>query len=362
MANKEQITSYYVNAREQIKLNNPLLARKYVLMILNAACKTYYSPDVGIKMKVKTAAFMDKWLAVSRDLYGYGVTEYVAECFGLADMTKKADPLPAGGRAPEERSADKNVSAEGEDALLPDIEGLLPEPTPEISAQTPSGSGGIDISKVIEDAGAHSDWGSEVFESNKSAVVEISVVGAARIFNGTGFIISDKGYVLTNDHVVFDESNGVYHKKLKMSLAGEKKMHKLEVIISDKKSDVALCTFDAGEVENFSSVKCVKDYSKVKQGAECLVIGNAFGMGLAPCIGYIRFAKNDNGNLVYTVPTNPGDSGGPVFNRAGECIGINKSKTVAVNNVAADGYANATPMDTVMQLLEKWTKLNQITL
>ena len=168
--------------------------------------------------------------------------------------------------------------------------------------------------------------------------------------------------MLTNDHVVFDESNGVYHKKLKMSLAGEKKMHKLEVIISDKKSDVALCTFDAGEVENFSSVKCVKDYSKVKQGAECLVIGNAFGMGLAPCIGYIRFAKNDNGNLVYTVPTNPGDSGGPVFNRAGECIGINKSKTVAVNNVAADGYANATPMDTVMQLLEKWTKLNQITL
>ncbi len=50
------------------------------------------------------------------------------------------------------------------------------------------------------------------------------------------------------------------------------------------------------------------------------------------------------------------------FVRQGECIGINKSKTVTVNNVSADGYANATPMDTIEKLLNKWCKSNGIKL
>ncbi len=54
--------------------------------------------------------------------------------------------------------------------------------------------------------------------------------------------------------------------------------------------------------------------------------------------------------------------GGPVFNRKGECIGINKSKTVKVNNTVADAYANATPMDKVSEILEKWTSNNNIEL
>jgi V8-like Glu-specific endopeptidase len=85
-------------------------------------------------------------------------------------------------------------------------------------------------------------------------------------------------------------------------------------------------------------------------------------MGLAPFTGVVRFTKNDNGNLVYTAPSNPGDSGGPVLNRKGECIGINKSKTLAVNNVSADSYANATPMDKINELLEKWCESNKIIL
>ena len=66
--------------------------------------------------------------------------------------------------------------------------------------------------------------------------------------------------------------------------------------------------------------------------------------------------------MVYTAPSNPGDSGGPVFNRIGECIGINKSRTVAVNGTAAEAYANATPMDKIDELLKKWTDANYIEL
>lgn len=357
MADKEQIISFYINAREQVKLKNPRLARKYVLMILNSAVKSYYSEGTGILAKAKLAAFMDKWLAVSRDLYDVGITEYVNECFGLAKADKKDVRRPAGKAAKGEGAAVPAASGAGAAARKK----TAPQKPP-VGNKPPVEGAEIDISGLIDETEAQQGWGAEIFDANRTAVVQISAMGVGSISSGTGFIISDKGYLLTNDHVVFDEQNGVYHTKLKMSLAGEKKAHKIEVVISDKNADVALCRFTPSEVEGFTVVKPIRDYSVLKQGADCLVIGNAFGMGLAPCMGIIRFTKNDNGNLVYTIPSNPGDSGGPVFNRAGECIGINKSKTVAVNGTAAEGYANATPMDTIQQLLQKWCKTNDITL
>ena len=356
MTNKEQIISYYVNAREQVKLKNPRLARKYVLMILNSAVKTYYSDTISILAKAKLAAFLDKWLAVSRDLYDVGVTEYVKECFGLE--TPKRNVRPAGKVAAGETGESKPDQSSGAKGRKKSASQVSPVGKGSSSV----GGGDIDISGLIDETESQQGWGAEIFDANITAVVQISAFGADSVSSGTGFIISDKGYILTNDHVVFDERNGVYNAKLKMSLAGEKTAHKIDVIISDKSVDVALCRFDPSDVQGFTVVKLVADYSKIKQGADCLVIGNAFGMGLAPCMGNIRFTKNDNGNLVYTIPSNPGDSGGPVFNRAGECIGINKSKTVAVNGTVAEGYANATPMDTVRKLLQKWCEANHIIL
>lgn len=331
----DQMATYYQNARELIKQNNPKAARGYVLLILNSAVKTYNSAKT-ILAKAKTGAFLDKWIAVSRDLYDKGVTDYVKECFGLTALQK---PLPS--MPPKTNTQPK---AEAKPAA------------PALSADE------IDISGLIDEAAKTQGWCAEVFEANKKAIVEISASASERIASGTGFIISNNGYLLTNDHVVFDEQNGVYYSKVSMSFVGGKKHFKLEVLFSDKKSDLALCRFNASEVQDFSVVKRIADYSSLKQGADCLVVGNAFGMGLAPFTGIVRFTKNDDGDLVYTAPSNPGDSGGPVFNRMGECIGVNKSRTVAVNGAAAEAYANATPMDTVNSLLNKWTSKNDIVL
>ncbi len=328
MLTKDQIKTVYTNARELVRANNPKAARSYVLLLLNDALERYKNAPT-ILAKAKLAAFMDFWIAVSCDLYDKGITDFVLESFGL--MPKKAVPKTA------EPPREKNPSAKADD-------------------------GEIDFAGLIEETRDTQGWCAEVFEKNKLAVAEISATGNGQSSSGTGFIISPKGYMLTNDHVVFDGASGVYYPRIYMKLHEEEKKIKTEVLFSDKKADVALCKFNTEEVGRCVSVKRVADYSSLLQGADCLVIGNAFGMGLAPFSGVVRFTKDSDGNLVYTAPSNPGDSGAPVFNRKGECIGINKSKTVKVNERVADGIANATPMDAIEKLLNKWISHNNIEL
>lgn len=341
MGEKDKIATYYSNARELIKQNNPKAARAYVLAILNYAVETYEHATT-ILLKAKTQAFLDKWIAVSRELYDKGITDYVLKCFGLP--TKQEQQLPKVEKRPSKPQTPTPIIGQGDGAQLSDADDT------------------IDIAGLIDETAKSQGWCAEVFEKNRAGVVEIGVSNAGVSSTGTGFIISQNGYLLTNDHVVYDETSQGYFSKAKMSFAGSKKSYKINILFSDKKADVALCSFKPEEVGEFAVIKRIADYSQVLQGADCLVIGNAFGMGLAPFTGVVRFTKNDNGNLVYTAPSNPGDSGGPVLNRQGECIGINKSKTLSVNNVSADGYANATPMDKIDELLKKWCESNGIIL
>ncbi len=329
---KDKITTYYSNARELVKQNNPRAARSYVLAILNAAVEEYHRAST-ILSKAKLQVFLDTWIAVSRELYDKGVTDYVLKCFGLLD--KKEQPKR---RVPSKQSPKSVVQSPSDDA--------------------------IDIAGLIDEAAKSQGWCAAVYEKNRTAVVEISATGDGGCSEGTGFIISANGFLLTNDHIVFDEASQGYFKNVRMTFAtGSKKSYKLNVVMSDKSNDVALCCFKPEEVNGeFSAVELLKDYSLVVPGSDCLIMGNAFGLGIAPFSGIVRFPINANGNLVYSAPSNPGDSGAPVLNRQGFCIGINKSKTLTVNNVSADGFANATPIDKVNELVEKWCKTSGIVL
>lgn len=340
MEDKDRIATYYSNARELVKQNNPKAARAYVLAILNYAVGTLKTSKSAIT-RAKTELFLDRWIAVSKDLYDKGITDYVLECFCLP--TKAEQNLPKVVKKQQKPKEEKTIP-------------------PTADKPVPAQDGGVDISGLIDEAAKTQGWCADVFEKNKSAVVQIFCSNSERGANGTGFIISEHGYLLTNDHVVYDDDNDGYFPKLKMTFAGNKKGYPIQVLFSDKKADIALCSFAKDAVGDFGVIKRIADYSALKQGADCLVIGNAFGMGLAPFTGVVRFTKNDKGNLVYTAPSNPGDSGAPVLDRQGECIGINKSKTTAINNVEAEGYANATPMDKIDELLTKWCSINGIEL
>ena len=135
---------------------------------------------------------------------------------------------------------------------------------------------------------------------------------------GSGFILSDDGYVITNNHVVKDADEIV------VSLQDRREFI-AELIGTDERSDIAVLKIKG---DNLPTVK-LGDSSKLKVGEWVLAIGSPFGFdhtvtaGIVSAIGrslpnenYVPFIQTD-------VAINPGNSGGPLFNLDGEVIGVN---------------------------------------
>src|SRR5437870_4919876 len=136
---------------------------------------------------------------------------------------------------------------------------------------------------------------------------------------GSGFIISDDGYILTNAHVVaeFDDVN--------VRLADSKREFKAKVIGVDKRSDIALLKVDA---EGLPTAK-LGDSSKLEPGDWVAAIGSPFGFANTITAGIVSAKGRSLPDEMYVpfiqtdVAVNPGNSGGPLLNLQGEVIGVN---------------------------------------
>ncbi|HJV50890.1 MAG TPA: Do family serine endopeptidase [Noviherbaspirillum sp.] len=135
---------------------------------------------------------------------------------------------------------------------------------------------------------------------------------------GSGFIISQDGYVLTNAHVI-DQADEVIVKLT------DKREFKAKVIGADVYTDVALIKIKA---DGLPVVK-IGDPGKVEPGQWVAAIGAPFGFENSVTVGVVS-AKGrllPNGSYVPFIQTdvavNPGNSGGPLFDTEGEVIGIN---------------------------------------
>ena len=136
---------------------------------------------------------------------------------------------------------------------------------------------------------------------------------------GSGFIVDASGLVVTNHHVVRDAENitVTLHdgRKFPATLRG-----------ADPKTDLALLEINAGE-----SLTAVSfgDSDRTRVGDWVLAVGNPFGLGGTVTAGIVSARGRDIGSGPYDdfiqvdAPINRGNSGGPLFNRAGEVIGIN---------------------------------------
>jgi S1-C subfamily serine protease len=285
---------------------------------------------------------------------------------------EKPAPAPAPIPAPIATPAAKTPAAPKKRDLLPDL--LTPsakpkgptrkaEPTPSIPAPKSEESKPVPKSEekpIAKEEPAPvvtvqpDEWIADVFEKRLPATMVVSTETGC----GTGFFISSDGLFVTNHHVVHE--NGAPNARISICTGDEKFRCRAKLIASDKKRDLALLKAET-EGKKTPFIPLIADYSKLRPGMDVMVIGNALSFGLAPITGTVKFTHAKGGNdLIYTAPSNHGDSGGPVLNRQGECVGINKSVTVSVTRggvkVTTQGLTNATPADEIAQLVANWKK------
>ncbi|HEY8008901.1 MAG TPA: Do family serine endopeptidase [Methylocella sp.] len=170
---------------------------------------------------------------------------------------------------------------------------------------------------------------------------------------GSGFVIDPSGIVITNNHVIADAN------EVTVIFTDGQKL-KAEVIGKDEKVDVAVL-----KVKPDKPLKAVKfgDSEKTRVGDWVLAVGNPFGLGGTVTAGIIsaRHRNIDSGpydNYFQTdAAINKGNSGGPLFNMAGEVIGINTA--ILSPSGGSIGIGFATPAGTVLPVIDQLQKFGE---
>lgn len=176
--------------------------------------------------------------------------------------------------------------------------------------------------------------------------------------SGSGFIIDSSGYVVTNHHVVEGADT------ITVTLYDQRELD-ATVIGTDADSDLALLKVTA---DNLPSVT-LGDSSKLKVGEWVLAMGSPFGLQYSVAAGIISYMgrslpSETNGpryvSYIQTdVAINPGHSGGPLFNLAGEVIGINSQ--IFTNSGGSIGLSFAIPVDVARNVVTQLRDTGTVT-
>lgn len=170
---------------------------------------------------------------------------------------------------------------------------------------------------------------------------------------GSGFIVSDDGVILTNAHVVRDADEVM----VKLS---DRREYKAKVLGSDPATDVAVLKISAGSLPSVM----LGDPSRLGVGDYVLAIGSPFGFeqsataGIVsakgrslPGDGFVPFIQTD-------VAVNPGNSGGPLFDANGAVVGINSQ--IYSQTGGYQGVSFAIPIDVALQIKDQILKTGKV--
>lgn len=177
-----------------------------------------------------------------------------------------------------------------------------------------------------------------------------------RISTGSGVILSEDGYIITNNHVIEDADEiEVVHKK---------RSYKGHLVGTDPSTDLAVIKID---VENFPAIS-LGNSSEVKVGEWVLAVGNPFNLTSTVTAGIVS-AKGRNIHILKDkfpiesfiqtdAAINPGNSGGALVNRSGELIGINTAILSMTGSYA--GYGFAVPVDIVKKVFSDIVQYGEV--
>jgi Do/DeqQ family serine protease len=168
-----------------------------------------------------------------------------------------------------------------------------------------------------------------------------------QIGTGSGVIISEDGYIVTNNHVIKDAT------ELEVTL-NNNKSYKAKLIGTDSKMDIALLKISADEKLPYATFA---DSDQVKVGEWVLAVGNPYNLNSTVTAGIVsakaRNLDSRNGiqSFIQTdAAVNPGNSGGALVNTRGELIGINTMISSPTGSYA--GYSFAVPSNITRKIIE----------
>lgn len=161
---------------------------------------------------------------------------------------------------------------------------------------------------------------------------------------GSGFILSADGYVMTNAHVIAGASE-VY---VTMT---DKREFKAKIIGADERTDVALVKIDGSGLP----VLRIGDVNRLRVGEWVVAIGSPFGFDNTVTLGIVSAKQRETGSEVPLLQTdvavNPGNSGGPLINIRGEAVGVNSQIYSPVGSYV--GISFAIPIDEAMRIADQ---------
>ena len=211
--------------------------------------------------------------------------------------------------------------------------------TPLVSPEHPS----TPITPVKNSDGLPALTVQEIFAAGDPSTVAIATQTTTNVFGqpvsqasaGSGFIISEDGYIITNYHVI----DGATEMKAMLNDGTE---YRATLVGGDEISDIAVLKIDAKGLKKVE----LGDSDSVSVGDQVVAIGNPLGeLANTLTVGYVSAKERDinidqypRSMLQTDASVSPGNSGGPLFNIYGQVIGVVSAKTVA-SGVEGIGFA-----------------------
>lgn len=182
---------------------------------------------------------------------------------------------------------------------------------------------------------------------------------------GSGIIISEDGYILTNNHIINTSSTSSYYEvgkanKVTITLYQDETEYEATIVGTDEETDLAVLKIDktgltAAELGNSSSVQV---------GEFAMAIGNPLGMQSSVSSGMISAVnrKVTSDGKTYTLiqtdtAINSGNSGGALVNSKGQIIGVN---TLKMSGSGIEGMGFAIPIDSAKPIYEQLIQYNKV--
>lgn len=235
------------------------------------------------------------------------------------------------------------------------------------SISSSSGSQSVGTQNLVS-LSNYSDTATNVASQVLPSIVGIQVQYTVNsIFNGSqaasaegsGIILSEDGYILTNNHVVSSADTSNYYQvseasKITVTLYNDSTKYEAKVIGTDSQTDLAVIKIDKSGL----TAAQLGDSDSVTVGEFAMAIGNPLGMQSSVTSGIIsavdRDITSEDGNTYNLIQTdaaiNSGNSGGALVNGSGQVIGIN---TLKLDGTGVEGMGFAIPINSAKPIFEQ---------